>query len=650
MQKLEELIIRQDIVNDSKISNIDEYLKNINAIFDIWQMLATKYPNNQALKDEHHKPAMKLNFKQTRDEILTFGAGLQHLGLQKGEGTSFFAENSARWIISDQAVMMCGAYNAVRGYSTSEDELLYILKQSDSSVLFLENQAVLDKLSPYLMNTSIKFIVLLWGNKSNYVTNDYVSIYTYEEILNMGKKHKFNKIEVGRDDVATLIYTSGTTGRPKGAMITHGNLIHQINGIVGAIKCAKQGDSFLSVLPIWHAYERAIEYYIFSRGICINYSSVKHFKKDLIEYNPQILATVPRIWIAIFEGIQQELQKQSIVKQKAFKFFYNLSLKYKRASRVLKNTDINAVNHSLPKILNSVITAIALKPIHELASNRFYSKIRAIMGNKYKIGISGGGALSTQYEDFFDVVGIKIIVGYGLTETAPILTVTPSDSNVLFTAGKVMSNVQLKVVNPDTFEELPLRQKGLVIAKGENVMKGYYKNKEATEGMISPDGWLNTGDLGWKTENDYLVLCGRHRDLIVLSNGENVEPAPLEEACMQSPYIKQVVVVGQYQKNIGALVFPDMEFIEKSFINGELKTNDIDSKMIVDLIKRELNNAIKERINYKTYEQIYDFRYVPESFTIENGLLTQTLKIKRSAVIDQYSSLIDEMFENMFKL
>ncbi|MDD3149556.1 MAG: AMP-binding protein [Candidatus Gastranaerophilales bacterium] len=646
---LEKKIGVQDkaFINSKLSQSITQYLNNMQSVPQMWQMLAEKFPNVIAFNDPHHKPTQKITFKQAHELILNFASGLQYLGLKKGENTSFFSENGARWMIADQGVMMCGGANAVRGSQTSEDELIYILKHSDSSVLIVENQELLSKLQPYLINIPLKFIITLWGGKTNYITDEFVPIYSFDEIISFGKHYEYTPVNIKKEDLATLIYTSGTTGQPKGAMLMHKNLLHQINNIFDKITPAPT-DVSLSILPIWHAYERALEYFLISRGTTLVYTNLKNFKQDLAKYNPTILASVPRIWESIYEGFYQNLSKQPKSKQRVLNSLLKISFVYKKACNILRRLDSQNQNPSNLDMLKAAITAASLKPIHDRADEKIYSEIRTAMGFvDFKAGISGGGAIGKIYEDFFEALGIRLIGGYGLTETSPILSVNNPSANVKYSVGQPLTNTQIKIVDTETFEELPAESKGLVLAKGDMVMKGYYKNKDATDNIISPDGWINTGDLGWLTEQGYLTLCGRFKDIIVLSNGENIEPIPIEDACLQSPFIKQIILVGQDEKALSALIVPDFDRLEHSYRNGELKNIDLTTKNVLNLFKNELNQKVKARENFRPYEKIVDFRFVTEEFSINNGLMTQTLKIKRSSIMDKYSDLIRDIYKNI---
>ena len=257
-------------------------------------------------------------------------------------------------------------------------------------------------------------------------------------------------------------------------------------------------------------------------------------------------------------------------------------------------------------------------------------------------------------ELFYDAIGVNLRVGYGLTETSPVLTLRGvNDKNYLGSAGKPILATDMKIVDPKTFEPLGIFYKGLVLVKGPQVMVGYYKDEEATKKVMLEDGWFNTGDLGWLTGDNNLVLVGRMKETIVLSNGENVEPVPIEEACLGSPYIDQIVLVGQDENSIGALVVPSQEALEKCEIAAKNiksgKNLTINNPNLRDLIKHELNKYIKNKPNLKSFEAIKHFEVLKDAFTVDNGMMNNTAKIKRNNVFDTYKDIISKMFTDKNK-
>jgi len=606
---------------------------------EMWEWLAKIYPDTIAVKDPYHTPCNELSYAELAEKIETFAAGIQHLGLKPDEKISIFSENSSRWLISDQGIMKAGGVNAVRSSSAPIEELIYILKHSESMALIVETPEIYQKLAPYLNEVNLKFIIILWGESSE------DNVYSFDDIMSFGNKQPLNLVNRLTNDTATLIYTSGTTGKPKGATITHGNLLHQIINFGNLIEIKPKGIA-LSVLPVWHAYERSCCYYLFSVGTNVIYTNLRNFKQDFQTYKPNYLIAVPRLWEALYLGMQQELSKQSESKQKLIKTLINISKKYVMAKRTFQNLDLNNLNPPIQQRVLAFIKALILFPVHKLSSNLVYGKFRQILGGNFLKGISGGGALAAHLEDFYEIIEIEILVGYGLTETSPVLAVRYPKRCLRGSVGPGLSYTEIKIVDPETMNTLPPEKKGIVMVKGPQVMKGYYNNPEATAKVIDPEGWFNTGDLGWLTDKNDLILTGRIKDLIVLSNGEKVEPQPVEDACMQSQYVKQIMLTGQDQRSLGAVVVPDIEALEKQALELGFDLSDLNNKKVTDFMQKELNQHIKNRPNFRPYELVSTIRLVSEQFSVDNGLLTQSFKIKRSEIVERYSEMISEMFKS----
>ncbi|MDD3014050.1 MAG: AMP-binding protein [Candidatus Gastranaerophilales bacterium] len=613
--------------------------ENWQSMPEMWDCLAKIYPNITATKDPYHDSSCDFTYAELAEEIKKFASGLQYLELKQGEKVSIFSENSSRWLIADQGIMKAGGINAVRSSSAPIEELIYILKHSDSTALIVETPEIYQKLLPYLKELNLKFIITLWGKTSG------DNIYSFDDVILFGKKHALKPVNILINDIATIIYTSGTTGEPKGAMLSHGNLLHQINHFGNFIEIKPKGIT-LSILPVWHAYERSCCYYLFSVGTTVIYTNLRNFKQDFLTYKPNFMVAVPRLWEAIYIGVQQELNKKSASKQKLIKTLFNISKNYAIAKRTYENLNIVNLNPPIKERIIAFIKAGILLPIHKLSSIFVYGNLRKVLGSDFIKGICGGGALAGHLEDFYEIIGIEILVGYGLTETSPVLTVCNPNFNLKGSVGRPLPFTQIKVVDPETFNTLPIGQKGVVFVSGPQVMQGYYKNPEATASVIDSQGWFNTGDIGWLTDRDDLTLTGRIKDLIVLSNGEKVEPQPVEDACLQSPYVKQIMLTGQDQRSLGAVVVPDIDALEKHSVELGFNLSDLNNKKVTDFMQKELNQHIKNRSNYRPYELISTIRLVSEQFSVDNGLLTQSFKIKRSVIVERYSEMITEMFKS----
>ncbi|MGB7486371.1 MAG: AMP-binding protein, partial [Phormidesmis sp.] len=285
-----------------------------------------------------------------------------------------------------------------------------------------------------------------------------------------------------------------------------------------------------------------------------------------------------------------------------------------------------------------------LWPIHQIGDRIVYGKVRDAMGGQIDYLVSGGGSIADYLEDFYEIVGIEILGGYGLTETSPITHVRRPWHNLRGADGQAVPGVETAIVHLETREPLPAGTPGLVLIRGPQVMQGYYKNPKATAKAIDPDGWFDTGDLGKLTAQGDLIITGRAKDTIVLTNGENIEPTPVENACLRSPYVDQIMLVGQDQKSVGALIVPSKEALESWAANKGVDMSDLNSPLFQALFKAELKREISNRPGYRPDERVGPFVLLDEPFTVENGLLTQTMKVKRLQVCDRYQAIIDSLF------
>lgn len=638
---------------------------NVESLPEIWPLAAKKFGNIVALYNPHQKPEVKITYYELSIDIERFAAGLQGLGvnmgedktLRPGERISLIADNSPRWFIADQGIMTAGAVNAVRSAQAEREELLFIIANSGSTGLVVEDIKTFKKLKAGLQDLPIKFVVLL--SDETPPTGENYPLINFSQLLVIGSNRTLVENKLNSDTLATLIYTSGTTGKPKGVMLSHGNLLHQVKTL-GTIVQPQPGDIVLSILPTWHSYERSGEYFLLSQGCKQIYTNLRSVKDDLIKFKPSYMIAVPRLWESIYEGVQKQFRSQPANKQKLIKFLLDMSQKYILARRIAQGLSLDDINASVMEQIGAKILELVLLPFQILGEKLVYAKVREATGGRIKQVISGGGALPRHIDNFFEIIGVEILQGYGLTETSPVTNARRPWRNLRGSSGQPIPGTQVKIVDPETRQPLAAGKRGLVLLKGPQVMQGYYKNPEATKKVIDGEGWFDSGDLGWVTPKNDLVLTGRAKDTIVLTNGENIEPQPIEDACLRSPYIDQIMLVGQDKRSIGALIVPNLEALEKwaeteNLNLRNLRTEDdntgssgqkidLESKIIQDLYRQELNREVKNRPGYKADDRIGPFTLILEPFSIENAMMTQTLKIRRHVVMERYRDIIERMF------
>ena len=497
------------------------------------------------------------------------------------------------------------------------------MDDSDSVALVVQDLECLQKLRPELDTYPLKVVILL---SDEVFEGDFpCPVYNFSGFMDLGVGASFTSVEGEIDDLATLIYTSGTTGKPKGVMLTHRNLLHQVRNLEIIIQPAK-GDRILTILPSWHSYERAAEYFLLSRGATLIYTSIRYFKQDLKDYKPNYMVGVPRLWESIYEGVQKNFRDSG--KQKLVNFFLGMSQGYLDGKRAQSGLDLQNLNPSGMDKFVGTLKTIVYYPFHVVGDKLVYTKVREGVGNSIKAWISGGGSLAKHIDNFFQIVNIPLLVGYGLTETSPVTNARRMNRNIVGASGQPLPETEIMIVDPETKTPLPQGQKGLVFIRGTQVMQGYYKKPLATAKAINEDGWFDSGDLGWLTSDNDLVITGRAKDTIVLSNGENIEPQPLEDVCVRSPYIDQIMLVGQDQKYLGALIVPNLDALsgwakenkvslkipDAGAPREKIENSDLYSKEVMSLFKQELNREVKNRPGYRPDDRIAVFELILEPF------------------------------------
>ncbi|KAK6161688.1 hypothetical protein DH2020_005069 [Rehmannia glutinosa] len=661
-------VLESDLLSGNGVVHSNEW----KTVPDIWRTSAEKFGDRVAIVDSYHDPPTNMTYKQLEQEILNFCEGLRVIGLKPEEKLALFADNSCRWLVSDQGIMATGAINVVRGSRSSVEELFQIYNHSESVGLVVDDPEMYSGIfEKFHSRATLRFVILLWGEKSS-VTNEAavdIPIYSYKEIINLGHESRaaflhsedsgeqYTYTTISSDDIATLVYTSGTTGNPKGVMLTHKNLLHQVSNLKDIVP-AVPGDRFLSMLPPWHAYERACEYFIFTRGIEQVYTTVKNLREDLRRYQPHYVISVPLVYETLYSGIQKQIRTSSAARKLVALLFLKISLAYMEAKRIYEGKCL-ARNLEQPSHLSALfdwmwarIVATILFPLHTLAKKIVYSKIKSAIGIS-KAGVSGGGSLSPHVDKFFEAIDIKVQNGYGLTESSPVVAARRLNCNVLGSVGHPIRHTEIMVFDAETDEVLPHGSKGIVKVRGPQVMKGYYKNPVATKKALDENGWLNTGDIGWicpphsrgrsRQAGGVIVLEGRAKDTIVLSTGENVEPAEIEEAALRSRLIQQIVVIGQDQRRLGAIIVPDKEEILSAAKRSSVVEADGS-----ELSKQKQISLLHEELRKWTSDcsfQVGPILVIDEPFTIDSGLMTPTMKIRRDRVVSLYKEQIDNLYK-----
>jgi long-chain acyl-CoA synthetase len=635
-------------------------------VAEVYKESAEKYGSLPSFfsKDEK-KNFNSVSYKELYEYGMNLAEALIDLGVQARDKIGLIADHRLEWVISDAAIIFTGAADVPRGTDVTEAELEYILEHSESKVLFVENERVLEKFNRVKANTSVKTIIMMdpKANPTNGVLKLYDLVEKGKKLRESGSKKAEARIaEIKPDDLLTLIYTSGTTGKPKGVMLMHSNLMHQIDDVTPLLQ-SNSKDRFLSILPVWHIFERAFMYVAIHSGSATYFTNVRDMRDDFGKAKPTFMGSAPRLWESIYLGIYNRVKdpKQTpAIRRGLFNTAYFFSKHYHAAVRFLKGNELDLVGRnplvSLLKGIKSLLVAVITFVPYLLLDAVVLSKIRLATGGALRATCSGGGALPSHVDAFFNDIGIRVLEGYGMTETSPVISVRTFKHLVMGSVGKVApkSEVQIRDFNGNVLTHVKLDgtiegkrcARGIVYVRGPQVMKGYYKNPEATQKALN-DGWMDTGDLGMINFKDTLTLTGRAKDTVVLLGGENVEPVPIENKLLESPYISQIMVVGQDQKNLGAIIIPDFPKLKEWAISNGIPDSDeatlISNAKVVDFYKKEIKDLNSAKHGFKSFEQVSPFFLITKPFEVGDEL-TNLMKLKRHVITDKYKDMIKKIY------
>lgn len=592
---------------------------------------------------------------------LDFGAGLLDLGIKRTEPIGLISDNCPEWQQADIGILAIGAVDVPRGCDATLIDLEQILAITECKISIAQNNSQVKKIMSLkeklpALNTIIALEDDIKDEVRESCQSGGIKLYTFSQIVNSGKKwrveHKDEieaEVEKGSgEDLATIIFTSGTTGTPKGVMLTHKNFLAQLDEIPERIYI-NPGDRALSVLPVWHVFEREVEYVILIQGGSICYSKPigSILLADFKKLNPHLLPAVPRVFEAVYDGVTKKMRKTGGLVLKMFNFFVSVAKIHKSMQRKMFNEDpcFTAYRPVLWWFIFIIPWSI-MWPLYWLGDLLVFKKIKAMLGTNFRAGIAGGGAYPKNIDEFFWAIGVKIVEGYGLTETAPIVAVRPIAAPIFRTIGSPIRGIQARIVDQDGYV-LERGQQGILQIKGPTVMKGYFKRPDLTEKVMTVDGWLDTGDLAVFTIHNEIQLKGRIKDTIVLRGGENLEPLPIEMKLSESRFIKQAVVLGQDKRYLAALILVDEDEIKnyaaENGIQYDTYENLLASNEIQTLYEGEIANLISSKNGFKMFERINKFTLITKPFEVGVELSAKQ-EIMRFRINEIYKKQIDAMF------
>lgn len=601
------------------------------------------------------------NYHDFYQKALDCAGGLLTLGAKRGSRIGLISDNRAEWEQADMGLLIIGAIDTPRGCDATEKDLSYILSFAECTIVIAENTSQIRKILSVKDNLPLVDKIICFdpiGEAEQTAADEKgVTLYQFAKIVEMGHQFRIDnpdfvegELDKGQwDDLCSIIFTSGTTGTPKGVMLTHGNFLTQLDELQERIYL-NPGEKSLCVLPVWHAFQRVCEYVILIQGAAICYSKPigSVLLADLQKLNPNVLPAVPRVFEAVYDGIWRKMRKTGGVVYALFRFFLNVSLLRCSIDRKLRRKNARFGRDWLgfwwPVL---VLPWLLLWPVQLLGKWLVFGKIKAMLGTNFRAGVAGGGAYPPAIDKFFWACGIKVVEGYGLTETAPVVAVRPVACPVLGNVGTPLRGVEVRIVDDDGYV-LGKCKKGSVQVRGGIVMKGYYKREDLTAKVMTPDGWFDTGDIGMLTVDGELVLRGRKKDTIVLLGGENVEPLPLEMKIDTSRYITTSCIVGQDQRFLGALILPSEEDIKSYAKENNLPYKDYDELVHSEAIYKLLDAEIQERINpkngFKSFERVNRFAIITKPFEVGVELSAKQ-EMMRYRISEQYKKLIDGIFK-----
>ncbi len=622
------------------------------SIAEMYKLAADRYGELPAfakrLKSGVFQP---VSYRDLYDYGLFLGTALIELGVKARDHVALLSDNRVEWNIADYGILLAGAADVPRGTDVTNQEIEYILNHSDSEVVFVENKRLLERviaLMPKLEKARQLVSMDSQCPPIEGVLNLKGLVERGRELREKGDRQVEERMNaIDPEDLFTLIYTSGTTGTPKGVMLSHANMISQVENLPFPLE---PNDRLLSILPVWHSYERIFQMIAISNGCCTYFTSLRSLADDLKTVKPTMMASAPRLWENLYLRILKNVRESHWIRRGLFHTAYFCSRMVKESVFFLQGKKIDLKGRNLFQSAGlgcfHALRAILFLAPYVALNAVVLEKLRQIVGGSFKGTVSGGGALQPHVDEFFNYIGIPVQEGYGLTETAPVIAVRTTQKLVIGTVGPLYKDTDVRILDLNTGDILypnPSNQnegrglKGEIHVRGPQVMKGYYKNPDATEKVLR-DGWFNTGDIGIFTNNDCLKIVGRSKDTIVLLNGENIEPIPIESKICESPLVDQCMVVGQDQKQLGALVVPSLEGSQAESV-AELS----DKADIRDQIAADIRRLISRENGFKAFEHIQEIALLPKAFEIGDEL-TNTFKIKRHVVDQRYASLISDLY------
>ena len=584
----------------------------ITRLFDILDNYLEKYPNQDAaLACKRNKKWVKFSIQEYVEMTNNLSYGMLALGIQPGDKIGIVGSNCPEWNMLDFAVMQIGAVSIPIYPTISQEDYKYILNHTEMNMIVFDGRSLSQKLKPIFSEMkNLHEIYTFFEQGDQYKT--------LSDLMELGKQNpqpekvKELKSAVKPSDMATIIYTSGTTGLPKGVMLSHSNILGNIENLADTPR--EWNRTALSFLPLCHAYERMLVYLYQYRGMSVYYAeNIGTIAENIKEVNPNMMTCVPRLLEKIYDKLYLAGKNLPFPQKQLYYWALYLATRYKLEGR--------SFWYNLQ---------------HKLADKLVYSKWRKAIGGHFDVIVSGGSAIQLHIAAFFTGMGLDIFEGYGLSETSPVIAVSQRGKNgrKLGTAGLPLPGVEVKIT-----------EEGEIICRGHNVMLGYYKAPELTAQVIDADGWFHTGDLGEITPQGQVRITGRLKSLFKTSFGKYVNAELVEKKFAESPFIENIVVLGENKQYPVALIVPDFEHLQLWCKNRDIpftsKEEVLKHPDVINLYRKIVKT---QNESFADYEQVKRYLLIPDAWTVENNLLSPTLKIKRKIIAERYASIIEPLF------
>ena len=566
-----------------------------------------------------HKPKggtyQDISYAKLGESVDAFSKGLNALGVQKDDRVAILSENRPEWAITDFGSLKVGAVTVPMFSTLTAAQVSYILNDSGAKIICASTEAQLKKVLSIRDDVPNLEHIILFDAIEGEIPEGVIQ---FEDVCGDPEETVSGESsDTSEDDIATIIYTSGTTGNPKGVMLTHANFISNLQACKSLIDVSET-DVLLSFLPLSHVFERLGGHYVplFSGAKVAYAESTFTVARNMQEVSPTVMLSVPRLYETMHDRVLSAVQAGSPLKQKIFHWGVSVGSAVSSAIQQGKN----------PSALLQLKQGIADKLV--------FAKLKAATGGRLRFFVSGGAALPQSIAEFFHAAGILILEGYGLTETSPVISMNHPAKWKFGTVGVPVPGVEVQIA-----------EDGEILTRGPHVMKGYFNNEVETAEVIDADGWFYTGDIGLIDEDGFVKITDRKKNIIVLSNGKNVAPQPIESELVQSPFISQIMLIGNERKNLAALVVPNFDALKAWAEENGVETTESPALLQASEVQQLIQRDIRSRLtDFADFEQVRRFALLEKEFSQEADEMTPTLKLKRNVIIEKYGNVIEQMY------